>query len=249
VTIAKEVATKMPEEQDRETFSSPACSMHEFADELTPPDARLDAIEQPHAAASPRFWRNFMERRDFLRVSLTGLSAVATFFGSIPFVKSFLPSAKARALGNPIDVDLSKIEPGAVQAHLYRGEPILVLRRTRQMLATLATTDALVLDKTPDPDYSDPAYVDPESRSIDPEFLVVRGVCTHLGCVPQLRGTDGKQTLGDWWPGGFICPCHQSGYDYAGRVVRGPAPRNLSVPPYRFASPTRIVIGEAPTPT
>ena len=190
-----------------------------------------------------------MERRDFLRVSLTGLGAVATFLGSIPFVKSFLPSAKAKALGNPVEVDLSTIEPGTVQAHLYRGQTMLVLRRTKEMLATLAKTDALVLDTTPDPDYTDPDYVDRENRGITPEFLVVRGVCTHLGCVPVLRGDDGKQTLGDWWRGGFICPCHQSGYDYAGRVVRGPAPRNLPVPPHRFASPTRIVIGEEPTPT
>jgi ubiquinol-cytochrome c reductase iron-sulfur subunit len=190
-----------------------------------------------------------MERRDFLRVSLTGLGAVASFLGSIPFVKSFLPSAKAKALGNPIEVDLSTIEPGSVQAHLYRGETMLVLRRTKEMLATLASTDALVLDKTPDPDYADPEYVDREHRAISPEFLVVRGVCTHLGCVPVLRGDDGKHTVGDWWRGGFICPCHQSGYDYAGRVVRGPAPRNLPVPPHRFASATRIVIGEEPTPT
>lgn len=190
-----------------------------------------------------------MERRDFLRVSLTGLGAVAAFFGSIPFVKSFLPSAKAKAFGNPIEVDLSQIEPGTVQAHLYRGETMLVLHRTKEMLATLATTDALVLDKTPDPDYTDPEYIDRENRAIHPEFLIVRGVCTHLGCVPVLRGADGKQTLGNWWQGGFICPCHQSGYDYAGRVVRGPAPRNLPVPPHRFASPTRIVIGEEPTPT
>lgn len=187
-----------------------------------------------------------MERRDFLRISLTGLGAVATFFSSIPFVKSFLPSAKAKALGNPVEVDLSKIEPGKVEALLYRGETMLVLRRTKEMLATLATTDALRLDTTPDPEYADPDYVDSENRAIDPEFLVVRGVCTHLGCVPELRGRDGKATLGSWWPGGFICPCHQSGYDYAGRVVRGPAPRNLPVPPYRFASPTRIVIGEVP---
>jgi ubiquinol-cytochrome c reductase iron-sulfur subunit len=190
-----------------------------------------------------------MERRDFLRVSLTGLGAVATFLGSIPFVKSFLPSAKAKGLGNPVAIDLSKIEPGTVQAYLYRGAPMLVLRRTKEMLATLAATDALVLDTTPDPDYTDPDYVDRENRSINPEFLVVRGVCTHLGCVPVLRGEDGKQTLGAWWKGGFICPCHQSGYDYAGRVVRGPAPRNLPVPPHRFANATTIVIGEEPTST
>src|SRR5262245_43094484 len=133
-----------------------------------------------------------MERRDFLRVSLTGLGAVAAYLGSIPFVKSFLPSAKAKALGNPIEVDLSQIEPGQVKAVLYRGATMLVLRRTEQMLATLPTTDALVLDTTPDPDYTDPNYVDPENRAIKPEFLVVRGVCTHLGCVPVLRGTDGK---------------------------------------------------------
>jgi ubiquinol-cytochrome c reductase iron-sulfur subunit len=190
-----------------------------------------------------------MERRDFLRVSLTGLGALAAFFGSIPFVKSFLPSAKAKALGNPVEVDLSQIEPGHVHAVLYRGATMLVLHRTSEMLATLAATDGLQLDTMPDPDYTDPDYIDRENRAIHPEFLVVRGVCTHLGCVPELRGKEGKATLGNWWPGGFICPCHQSGYDYAGRVVRGPAPRNLPVPPHRFASPTRIVIGEEPTPT
>ena len=216
---------------ERETFASPACSMHEF-----------EGDPVPRSAARP-------DRRRFLRLSLAGLGAVAAFFGSIPFVKSFLPSARARALGLPVDIDLSEIEPGGVKAYLYRGETMLVLRRTKEMLATLAATDKLQLDTTPDPDYTDPPYVDRESRSIKPEFLVVRGVCTHLGCVPQLKGEDGKRIIGAWWPGGFICPCHQSGYDYAGRVIRGPAPRNLPVPPHRFASPTRIVIGEVPTPT
>jgi ubiquinol-cytochrome c reductase iron-sulfur subunit len=220
------------DDDDREQFSSPACSMHEFEDELVP-----RALSRPS------------DRRRFLRMSLTGLGAVAAFFGSLPFVRSLLPSAGARALGNPVDVDVGALEPGQVRLCLYRGEPMLVLRRTREMLATLAATDKLRLDTTPDPDYADPSYVDPENRAIRPEFLVVRGVCTHLGCVPLLKGDDGKQSVGDWWPGGFICPCHQSGYDYAGRVIRGPAPRNLPVPPHRFASPTRIVIGEEPTPT
>lgn len=190
-----------------------------------------------------------MERRGFLRLSLAGLGSVAAFFGSIPFIKSFLPSARARALGNPIDVDVSWIEPGSVGTYLYRGEPMLVLHRTKEMLATLAKTDELVLDKTPDPDYVDPAYVDARTRAINPEYLVVRGVCTHLGCVPQQKGEIGKQIVGNWWPGGFICPCHQSGFDYAGRVIRGPAPRNLPVPPHRYAAPTKLVIGESPTPT
>jgi ubiquinol-cytochrome c reductase iron-sulfur subunit len=191
-----------------------------------------------------------MERRGFLRLSLAGLGSVAAFLGSIPFVKSFLPSARARGLGLPIDVDLSRIEPGAVGAYLYRGETMLVLHRTPEMIATLARTEELVLDTTPDPDHVDPAYVDARTRAIDPEYLVVRGVCTHLGCVPQRRDSEaGKRIVGSWWPGGFICPCHQSGFDYAGRVIRGPAPRNLSVPPHRYASPTRIIIGEPTSPT
>jgi len=217
---------------ERETFTSPACSMHEF---------ERDPVPRSAARRS--------DRRRFLRMSLTGLGAIGAFFGSIPFVRSFLPSARARALGNPVAIDVSDLEPGAVKPCLYRGETMLVLRRTKEMLATLAITDELQLDTTPDPDYSDPSYVNRVNRAIDPEFLVVRGVCTHLGCVPQLKGKEGKQILGEWWPGGFICPCHQSGYDYAGRVIRGPAPRNLPVPPHRFATPTRIVIGEPPAPT
>jgi ubiquinol-cytochrome c reductase iron-sulfur subunit len=177
------------------------------------------------------------------------LGSVAAFFASIPFVKSFLPSARARALGLPIDVDLTRLEPGGVGAYLYRGETMLVLRRTPEMLATLAATDELVLDSTSDPEHLDPKYVDAKTRAINPEFLVIRGVCTHLGCVPQHKGEVGKEIVGDWWPGGFICPCHQSGFDYAGRVIRGPAPRNLPVPPHRYASATRIVIGETSVPT
>ena len=169
--------------------------------------------------------------------------------GSIPFVKSFLPSAKAKALGNPIEVDLSTMEPGTVQAHLYRGETMLVLRRTKEMLATLAATDALVLDKTPDPEYADPEYIDREHRAINPEFLVVRGVCTHLGCVPVLRG-DGRQA---------------DGRRVVARRVHLPVPSirlrlrgprrarartaQLAGAAASFRSPTRIVIGEEPTPT
>ena len=189
-----------------------------------------------------------MDRRGFLRVSLRALSGLAAFFASVPFVRSFLPSAKARSLALPVEVDVSRLAPGEVTAHLYRGETMLVLRRTPEMVADLVATDGRVLDSH-DPEYADPAYVDPRHRAIDPEFLVLRGVCTHLGCVPQKRGLDGKQIVGDWWPGGFICPCHQSGFDYAGRVIRGPAPRNLPVPPHRYAGPARIVIGEPPPAT
>jgi ubiquinol-cytochrome c reductase iron-sulfur subunit len=103
-------------------------------------------------------------------------------------------------------------------------------------------------DRLGDPDLSaDPFYVSGPLRSTRPEFLVVEGVCTHLGCVPQLKGVaEGKREMGDWWQGGLICPCHRSGYDYAGRVVQGPAPRNLAIPPYHFVSESKLVIGEAP---
>jgi ubiquinol-cytochrome c reductase iron-sulfur subunit len=93
----------------------------------------------------------------------------------------------------------------------------------------------------------DPAYIEAASRSVRPEFLVVEGVCTHAACVPRMREEDGKAIVGDWWVGGFICPCHGSAYDFAGRVVRGPAPTNLAIPPHRFVSPTRLIVGEEPT--
>lgn len=190
-----------------------------------------------------------MNRRNLIQMSLNAVGAVAAAFASVPFVKSLLPSARAQALGNPIRIDLASLAPGEIKADLYRGATMLVLRRTPEMLARLAATDELVLDHSTDPDTADPSYIDPKHRAINPEFLVLRGVCTHLGCVPQRHDADGKKIVGDWWPGGFICPCHQSGFDYAGRVIRGPAPRNLPVPPHRYAGPTTLVIGEPTAPT
>jgi ubiquinol-cytochrome c reductase iron-sulfur subunit len=193
-----------------------------------------------------------MDRRGFLGASLGALAGVAGFLASIPFVKSLLPSAKARALGGPVEIDLASIAPGQVGRELYRGETILVLHRTPEMIERLSETDALapaVATAGTDSANGDPAYVDARHRAIDPEYLVLKGVCTHLGCVPQQRGEDGKKIVGAWWPGGFICPCHQSAFDYAGRVVRGPAPSNLPIPPHRYASRGRLVIGESPPVT
>ena len=123
---------------------------------------------------------------------------------------------------------------------------MLVLRRTAEMRSALAATRDRRVDQSRDPDRApDPRYADNELRSINPEFLVVEGVCTHLGCVPRLKNAEqGREAVGDWWAGGFICPCHVSGYDYSGRVIKGPAPRDLPVPPHRYVTPTRIVIGE-----
>ncbi|HEX6998068.1 MAG TPA: ubiquinol-cytochrome c reductase iron-sulfur subunit [Gammaproteobacteria bacterium] len=186
-----------------------------------------------------------MDRRTLLSASTALLSGCAGFFASVPFVRSFLPSARAKGLANPVEVDLDNIPPGEVRAYSYRGATMLVLHRTPEMLEQVAETADLVLDATT----IDPPYVDPTHRAIMPEFLVVRGVCTHLGCVPQIKREEGKQIVGAWWPGGFICPCHQSGFDYAGRVIRGPAGTNLPVPPHRFAGPTRLIIGEEAQPT
>ena len=187
-----------------------------------------------------------MDRRGLLRASVAAVAGFGGFFASIPFVRSFLPSARAKALSDPITVDLDEIPPGEVRSYLYRGETMLVLHRTPAMLESVAATAQSALDGSAG---DDPGYIDAASRAIVPQYLVIRGVCTHLGCVPQMKGDEGKQIVGDWWTGGFICPCHQSGFDYAGRVVRGPAPRNLPVPPHRFAGPARLVIGEAAEPT
>jgi ubiquinol-cytochrome c reductase iron-sulfur subunit len=182
-----------------------------------------------------------MERRGFLRSALTAVGGVAGLFASIPFVKSLWPSAKAHAFTEPIEVDLTTLEPGQVGAYSYRGETMLVLRRTPAMLAQIDSMAEHRLDAGAVPD---PVYVDAKHRAVNPEYLVLRGVCTHLGCVPRQTGALGKRVAGDWWTAGFLCPCHQSGFDYTGRVVKGPAPRNLSIPPHRYAGPTRLVIGE-----
>lgn len=187
-----------------------------------------------------------MERRGFLGLSLAAVSGVAGLFASIPFVKSFLPSARARGLAGPIEVDLSQLAPGQVSAHSYHGDTMLVLRRTPEMVAQL---DSMKDHRLDDGTTVDPPYVDASHRAINSEYLVVRGVCTHLGCVPRKRGEEGKATVGAWWTGGFVCPCHQSSFDYAGRVVRGPAPRDLPIPPHRYADATRLIIGEATTLT
>ena len=170
------------------------------------------------------------------------VGAIGAYFAALPFVQSLLPSEKARALGGPVDVDLTSLRPGQSRTYIYRGRPMIVLRRTPEMLAAIELTEQRVLDtETAD----DPDYVSTKTRSIEPEYLVVEGICTHLGCIPrQTAATDGQAMIGDWWRGGFVCPCHVSGYDYAGRVIKGPAPRNLPIPRHRFVGATQLIIGE-----
>ncbi len=185
------------------------------------------------------------------RRSAIGLVAAAGAVGgaavAVPFVSSFAPSEKAKAAGAPVEIDVSAMQPGELKRVEWRGKPVWVLRRTPEMLATLKGTEPQVADPGsvrtayPTPDYAKNAH-----RSIKPEFLVVVGICSHLGCSPSDKFATGPQpSLPDDWSGGFLCPCHGSTFDLAGRVFKNkPAPDNLEVPPHRYLSDTRILVGE-----
>lgn len=183
-------------------------------------------------------------KRRFLTALTTGVGAVGAVFVATPFVLSMTPSARARAAGAPVEVDISKLEPGLGLTIEWRGKPVWIVKRTAPMLATLKTDTA----KLADPDSSreqQPDYAKNLTRSIKPEILVLVGICTHLGCAPSKKFDIGPASgLGDDWPGGFFCPCHGSKFDLAGRVFKDvPAPTNLVVPPHDYLSDTRIVIG------
>jgi ubiquinol-cytochrome c reductase iron-sulfur subunit len=183
-----------------------------------------------------------MNRRTVLTKIALISGGIGLALASVPFIRYFSPSARAKALGSSVSVDLSSLMPGQVRSIEWRGQPVLVMRRSKEQLAGLTLTDGKILDNS-DPADGQPTYVDAEFRSVNPEYLVLLGNCTHLGCVPQQDSSAGKKLLGDWFPGGFHCPCHDSIYDNAGRVVRGPAPSNLIVPPHYFASSTELVVG------
>jgi len=161
---------------------------------------------------------------------------------AVPFVGSMFPSARAKAAGAAIEYDISQIEPGQLVTIEYRGAPYWLMRRTPEMVAQLGKNDDLLADPTSEKS-AQPANCKNADRSIKPDFFVVKGVCTHLGCSPTMRKEIGPADLGADWPGGFFCPCHQSKFDMAGRVFKGmPAPKNLEVTAYRFADDKTIVI-------
>ncbi|HEU4375864.1 MAG TPA: ubiquinol-cytochrome c reductase iron-sulfur subunit [Telluria sp.] len=165
-------------------------------------------------------------------------------------VSTFQPSERAKAAGAPVEIDISDVAPGTMKVVEWRGKPVWILRRTPEMLASLAKTDDKVADPHSDKIYQleMPAYAKNETRSRaeHKEVLVVVGICSHLGCSPSSRFTEGPQpSLPDDWNGGFLCPCHGSTFDLAARVFKNkPAPANLDVPPYMYLSDTRIVIGK-----
>jgi ubiquinol-cytochrome c reductase iron-sulfur subunit len=182
-------------------------------------------------------------KRRLLTAATSVVGAVGAGFVAVPFISSMQPSAKTQAAGAPVEVDISEVEPGKLHTAEWRGKPIWILRRTPEMLETL-TEDR---DRLKDPDSKEPqqpAYAQNEHRSIKPEYLIVIGICTHLGCSPSFRPEKGGD-LGADWLGGYLCPCHGGRYDFAGRVFQGtPPPLNLPVPPHHYISDTRLIIGE-----
>ncbi len=185
-------------------------------------------------------------RRTWLIAScaMGGVGAAAV---AVPFVSSFQPSERAKAAGAAVEVDVSTILPGEKRVVEWRGKPVWIMRRTPEQLATLAGLDGQLADPNSDRNaYPTPAYAKNEHRSIKPEFLVAVGICTHLGCSPGDKFTQGPQpSLPDDWKGGFLCACHGSTFDLAGRVFKNkPAPDNLEVPPHVYLSDTTLLVGE-----
>jgi len=185
-------------------------------------------------------------KRRFLTAATTGMGAVGVGFAVAPFLLSMTPSARAKAAGAPVEIDISKLEPGQLKTEEWRGKPVWILRRSPEMLLTLSSVEKYLADPASKVADQQPAYAQNPSRSIKPEILVVVGICTHLGCSPQKKLEAGLEPalLGDSWPGGFFCSCHGSKFDLAGRVYKNvPAPTNLVVPPYSYLSDARILIG------
>jgi ubiquinol-cytochrome c reductase iron-sulfur subunit len=182
-------------------------------------------------------------RRKFLIAATAGTGAVGAVLTAVPFLASWKPSESARAAGLPTEVDLSKMEPGQMTTHFWRKQQIYVVKRTPEMLASLAGHDGELKDKD-SADSTQPAYAKNAARALKPEILVMIGTCTHLGCLPKTRFTPNDATVMANWPGGFFCPCHGSKFDLAGRVFQGsPASLNLAIPPYSFEGENKLIIG------
>ncbi len=184
-----------------------------------------------------------LKKRRFLTAATSVVGAVGVGFVAVPFIASWNPSERAKALGAPEEGDISKLEYGAKLNVKWRGKVCWVLRRTEQMLADLPTLDSKLSDPASEVPQQ-PAYAKNPSRAIKPEYFVAVGICTHLGCSPTFRPEVGAADLGADWKGGFYCACHGSRFDFAGRVYSGsPAPTNLVVPPHQYLSDSLVLIG------
>ena len=187
-------------------------------------------------------------RRRFLTATTAVVGAVGAGFVAVPFIKSWNPSAKAKLAGAPITADISALAEGTRMVLEWRGQPIWIVKRTKQMLDVLPTLDVRLRDPKSTNLDQQPEYARNEFRSIKPEISVLVGLCTHLGCSPELVAEIKPEPFDPDWKGGYFCPCHKSRFDMAGRVFDGvPAPINLLVPPHHYENDTTIVIGVDPS--
>jgi ubiquinol-cytochrome c reductase iron-sulfur subunit len=183
------------------------------------------------------------DRRGFLTFATTATGAIGVAFAAVPFIESWNPSERARAAGAPVEVDISKIDPGQMITVVYRKKPMYIVHRTPEMVASLAGHDDHLKDAE-SKDSEQPPYAQNETRAVRDDFLVVEGTCTHLGCLPKARFQKALPELGADWPGGFFCPCHGSRFDLAGRVFDGsPASKNLRIPLYSYSGDHTLIIG------
>lgn len=185
-------------------------------------------------------------RRRFLVATTSVVGGVGIGIAAVPFIKSWMPSAKAQAIGVPVEVNIGKLKEGQLLKVQWRGQTIGILRRTQEMIAALSKVDDVLADPE-SIEAIQPDYVHGEQRALKPEYLIVNMHCTHLGCVPQMIPQVGPQPFDDDWNGGFYCPCHKSKFDLSGRVYKGvPAPTNLTIPPYSFLDDFTVMIGVSP---
>ena len=185
-------------------------------------------------------------KRRFLTAATSVVGAVGAGFVAVPFIASWMPSERAKNAGAPVAADISKLEEGRMMIVEWQSKPVWIVRRSEQMLENLPKLDDRLRDPESENADQQPEYAQNEYRSIKPEYLVLIGICTHLGCSPTYRPDVGAADLGgEAWKGGFFCPCHGSRFDLAGRVYKGvPAPLNLEVPPHRYLSEDEILVGE-----
>jgi ubiquinol-cytochrome c reductase iron-sulfur subunit len=182
-------------------------------------------------------------RRNLI-LATAALGGVAGAAAAVPFAWSWWPSERAKAAGAPVQADISTLAPGELKVVEWRGKPVWILRRTKEMLESVRKSDDRVSDPKSEVPLQ-PAYAKNEYRSIKPEYLVLVGICSHLGCSPQKMPAEAKAEMGADWLGGFLCPCHGSKFDLAGRVYKGvPAPVNLDVPPHVYLSDSTLLIGD-----
>ena len=185
------------------------------------------------------------QNRRNLLIATSGAGVVAAAATAVPFVASLNPSARALAAGAPVEADVSQLDVGEMMTVEWRGKPVWILRRTPEMLATLDQNEGRLADPVSG-EPQQPEYATNRHRSIKPEYLIVIGICTHLGCSPSEKFATGTtEGMTSDWPGGFLCPCHGSIFDLAGRVyLSQPAPTNLEIPPHKWLSDGLVLIGE-----